>query len=58
MYDAYAQANFKLKVEVLFHILDYPVVGKVFNVHVAGSYKGYLWGGVKGMHASSYIRTL
>ena len=39
MSDAYAQASFKLNVEVLFHILDCLGVGKVFNVHGAGSYK-------------------
>ena len=58
MYDAYSKANFKLKVEVLFHILDYPGVGKVFNMHGAGSYKGCLWCDVKGMHAFTYTRTL
>ena len=37
MYDSYRQADFKLKSEILFYVLDYPGVGKVFNVHGAGS---------------------
>ena len=48
MYDSYRQADFKLKSEILFYVLDYPGVGKVFNVPGAGSYKGYLWCDVKG----------
>ncbi len=48
MYDAYKQAPFDLKVEVLFYILDYPGIGKVFNIHGAGSYKGCLWCDIKG----------
>ena len=40
IYDAYRQADFNLKVEILFYVLDYPGVGKLFNVHGAGSYKG------------------
>ena len=48
MYDSYRHADFKLKTEILFYVLDYPGVGKVFNVHGAGSYKGCLWCDVKG----------
>ena len=48
MYDAYKQANFNLKVEILLYVLDYPGLGKVFNIHGAGSYKGCLWCVIKG----------
>lgn len=48
LYDAYKQANFNLKVEILLYILDYPGIGKVFNIHGAGSYKGCLWCDIKG----------
>ena len=48
MYDSYRQSDFKLKSEILFYVLDYPGVRKVFNVHGAGSYKRCLWCDVKG----------
>lgn len=48
LYDAYKEVNFKLKVEVLFYCLDYPGIGKLFNFHGAGSYKGCLWCDIKG----------
>ena len=50
IYDAYRQADFNMKVEILFYVLDYPGVGKVFNVHGAGSYKGYLRCDIKGKY--------
>ena len=49
IYDAYQQATFELKVEILLHILDYPGIGKVFNIYGAGAYKGCAWCNVQGM---------
>ncbi len=54
LYDAYRKANFNLKVSVLLYILDYPGIGKVFNVHGAGSYMGCLWCDIKGKYSSGY----
>ena len=54
IYDAYKQANFDLKIEVLIYILDYPGVGKLFNIHGAGSYKGCLWCDIKGNFKYNY----
>lgn len=48
LYDTYRQANFNLKVSILLYILDYPGIGKVFNVHGAGSYMGCVWCDIKG----------
>lgn len=48
MYDAYQQAPFKLKTDILLYILDYPGVGKMFRVTGSGAYKGCLWCDIKG----------
>ena len=48
IYDAKRQAEFNLKDEILFYVLDYPGVGKLFNLNGAGEYKGCLWCDVKG----------
>ena len=50
MFDAYQQATFELKVEILLHILDYPGIGKVFNICGAGAYKGCTWCDIQGTY--------
>lgn len=48
IFDAYHEAPFKLKVEVLLYVLDYPGVCKVFNTLGSGSYNGCMWCEIKG----------
>ena len=43
LFDAYKQAPFTLTVDVLSYVLDYPGVGKVFNVLGSGAYRGCAW---------------
>ena len=43
MYNSYQQAPFKVKVNILIFILDYPGIGKVMNVTGSGSYSGCVW---------------
>ena len=49
LYDAYQQATFQLKVEILIHILDYPGIAKVFNIAGTGAYKGCAWCDIRGI---------
>lgn len=46
IFDAYQRADFKLKVEILLHILDYPGIG---NITGSGAYKGCAWCEIRGM---------
>ena len=48
VFDAYQQADFKLKVEILLHILDYSGIGKVLNITGSGAYKGCAWCDIRG----------
>lgn len=43
IYNAYSKAPFQFKCEVLSSVLDYPGVGKVFNVLGSGAYRGCAW---------------
>lgn len=43
LYDAYQQAPFQVKAEVLLYILDYPGICKVFSVVGSGGYSGCAW---------------
>ena len=43
IYDAYKKAPFAFKCEVISYILDYPGIGKVFNVLGSGAYRGCAW---------------
>ena len=54
VFDAYQQTDFKLKVEIFLHILDYPGIGKVFNVTGSGTYKGCAWCDIRGMFMSVF----
>lgn len=47
-YDAYKVEPFKLKVEILLYVLDYPGIGKVFRMSGSGAYKGCVWCEIKG----------
>ena len=48
LYDAYKAEPFKLKVEILLYVLDYPGIGKVFRMSGSGAYKGCVWCEIKG----------
>lgn len=48
MYDAYQQATFELKIEILLHILDYPGIGKVFNINFV------VQGHIRGVHGVTF----
>ena len=64
MYDSYQQAPFKVKVDILIFILDYPGIGKVMNVTGSGSYSGCVWCDIHGkpiitiLHSSSLNHNL
>ena len=47
--DAYQDAPFKMKVDILMYILDYPGISKVFNVMGANAYKACAWCELQGM---------
>ena len=49
MFDAYKQASFHLKIDLLLYIFDYPGIGKVFNITGSGAYKGCAWCEIKGI---------
>ena len=53
VYDAYKQEYFQLKANVLMHVLDYPGIGKLFNVSGSGAYKGCTWCDIKGILLNS-----
>ena len=40
LFDAYQNAPFQLKLEVFMFVLEYPGIGKVFNVMGSGAYQG------------------
>ena len=48
--DAYKAEPFKLKVEILLYVLDYPGIGKVFRMSGSGAYKGCVWCEIKGSY--------
>ena len=47
--EVYKCANFSMKVELLLYILDYPAIGKVFNVMGTGGYRACAWCELEGM---------
>ena len=49
IHDAHTNAPFKLKVEILLYILDYPALGKVLHMSGTGAYKGCTWCDIKGI---------
>ena len=55
VFDAYQQAEFKLNVEILLHILDYPGIGKLFNIAGSGAYSGCAWCDIRGTLAYFYF---
>lgn len=48
VFDAYHQAPFTMKVDVLLYVLDYPAIGKVFNVMGANAYQACMWCEIQG----------
>lgn len=48
VFDAYVCAPFKMKVDILLYILDYPAIGKVFNVMGANAYQACAWCEIEG----------
>ena len=43
VFDAYQDAPFTLKVNVLLYVLDYPGISKVFKIKGANAYQGCAW---------------
>ena len=56
LFDAYQQATFQLKVEILLHILYYPGIAKVFNVASTGAYKGCAWCDIRGVFYNNSLK--
>ena len=56
VFDAYQDAPFTLKVNVLLYVLDYPGISKVFKIKGANAYKGCAWCELEGTRAM-YIYT-
>jgi len=50
--DAYQDAPFTLKVNVLLYVLDYPGISKVFKIKGANAYQGCAWCELEG---TSYV---
>lgn len=48
MYDAYHDAPFSLKAQVLNYVLYYPGLAKVFSMTGSGSYSGCAWCSLRG----------
>ena len=48
MFDAYREAPFSLKVNILNYTLDYPGIGKVFNTMGSGAYQACVWCDITG----------
>ena len=48
IYDAYQNAPFNVKVNILMYILDYPGICKVFNIKGANAYQGCAWCEIQG----------
>lgn len=48
VYDAYQCAPFRIKVDILLFIMDYPGIGKVFNVMGANAYQACAWCEIQG----------
>ena len=47
LHDAYQDAPFKLKTEILLYVLDYPGLGKIMKMAGSGAYSGCLWCEIK-----------
>ena len=54
IYDAYREAPFQVKVDIMIYILDYQGLGKVFNMTGTGSYSSCAWC----MHKGQYCKHL
>lgn len=49
--DAYRNAPFTLKVELLLYVLDYPGICKLFGIVGSGAYNGCAWCHIQGEHS-------
>ena len=49
IFDAYQQATFTLKIDILLYVLDYPGISKVFNTKGSNAYQGCTWCELEGM---------
>ena len=49
LFDSYKNAPFNLKVDILFYVLDYPGISKVFSTMGSNSYQGCAWCEVEGI---------
>ena len=54
-YDAYQESTFTLRVEILLHTLDYPIIGKVMKLSGSGAYNGCIWCSIQGI--AMYLHT-
>ena len=50
IYDAYQEAPFYVKVDIMIYILDYQGLGKVFSLTGTGSYRSCAWCMLKGQY--------
>jgi len=48
IFDAYQNAPFTCKVELLLYILDYPGICKLFGIVGSGAYNGCAWCHIQG----------
>lgn len=48
LFDAYMNAPFNLKVDILLYVLDYPGIAKVFSLKGSNSYQGCAWCEIEG----------
>ena len=48
--DAYQQAPFRIKADLLLYVLDYPGINKVLSVSGSGAYSGCVWCKIKGKY--------
>ena len=58
IYDAYKEAPFHAKVEILIHILDFQGLGKVFSLTGTGSYRSCGWCMVRGIYCKHLCKVV
>ena len=58
IYDSYQNAPFKLKVNVLMYILDYPGISKMFTIKGSNAYQGCAWCEIEGRYYMCVVSVL
>lgn len=58
IYDAYREAPFYMKGEIMIYILDYQGLGKVFSLTATGSYRGCAWCMLKGQYCKHLCKVV